>query len=120
MSHKLWGDWKSDSDNRGGQLLRLATAQEFGARYRPWEEKSPEERMKFEPAKFSEGEIAGACAYVRATWEASQYVLEKARVEQLVVYRGEMRGSYQMQRPDGTIFEASIGSFSLTLPYSLN
>ena len=34
--------------------------------------------------------------------------------------RGEMRGTYQMYRPDGTMFDAAIGSFALSLPYSLN
>jgi ApaG protein len=34
--------------------------------------------------------------------------------------RGEMRGAYQMYRPDGTSFDAAIAPFSLTLPYSLN
>ncbi len=38
----------------------------------------------------------------------------------LTTPRGEMHGSYQLQRPDGTSFEASIAVFSLTLPYSLN
>jgi ApaG protein len=31
-----------------------------------------------------------------------------------------MRGSYQMHRPDGTTFEATIAPFALSLPYSLN
>jgi ApaG protein len=34
--------------------------------------------------------------------------------------RGEMRGSYQMYRPDGRMFEAMIAPFALALPYSLN
>ncbi len=34
--------------------------------------------------------------------------------------RGEMRGSYQMFRPDGTSFEATIAPFALALPDSLN
>ena len=34
--------------------------------------------------------------------------------------RGEMRGTYQMYRPDGTMFDAAIGAFALSLPYSLN
>ena len=38
----------------------------------------------------------------------------------LTTPRGEMRGSYQMHRPDGTSFEATIAPFTLTLPYSLN
>jgi ApaG protein len=34
--------------------------------------------------------------------------------------RGEMRGTYQMHRPDGSAFDANIAPFSLTLPFSLN
>lgn len=34
--------------------------------------------------------------------------------------RGEMRGTYQMQRKDGTTFEAEIAAFELALPYTLN
>lgn len=34
--------------------------------------------------------------------------------------RGEMHGTYQMFRPDGASFDATIAPFSLTLPYSLN
>ena len=34
--------------------------------------------------------------------------------------RGEMRGTYQMYRPDGRAFDAAIAPFSLSLPYSLN
>lgn len=34
--------------------------------------------------------------------------------------RGEMRGTYQMHRPDGSQFDAEIATFELHLPYSLN
>jgi ApaG protein len=34
--------------------------------------------------------------------------------------RGEMRGTYQMQRPDGRMFDAVIAPFLLALPHSLN
>jgi ApaG protein len=34
--------------------------------------------------------------------------------------RGEMRGTYQMHRPDGSEFDATIAPFALTLPYSIN
>lgn len=33
---------------------------------------------------------------------------------------GEMRGTYQMQRPDGTGFDAVIAPFLLAQPHSLN
>lgn len=38
----------------------------------------------------------------------------------LTTPRGEMRGTYQMHRPDGSTFDATIAPFDLTLPYSLN
>jgi ApaG protein len=38
----------------------------------------------------------------------------------LTTPRGEMRGTYQMFRPDGSGFDATIAPFELTLPYSLN
>ena len=34
--------------------------------------------------------------------------------------RGEMRGTYQMYRPDGRMFDAAIAPFLLALPHSLN
>lgn len=34
--------------------------------------------------------------------------------------RGEMKGTYQMHRPDGSTFDAAIAPFALALPYSLN
>jgi ApaG protein len=34
--------------------------------------------------------------------------------------RGQMRGTYQMHRPNGRVFDATIASFLLALPHSLN
>jgi ApaG protein len=34
--------------------------------------------------------------------------------------RGEMKGTYQMHRPDGRMFDARIAPFVLALPHSLN
>jgi ApaG protein len=34
--------------------------------------------------------------------------------------RGEMKGTYQMYRPDGRMFDAAIAPFALSLPHSLN
>jgi len=38
----------------------------------------------------------------------------------LATPRGQMRGSYEMHRPDGSTFDAAIAPFTLSLPYSLN
>jgi ApaG protein len=34
--------------------------------------------------------------------------------------RGQMRGTYQMDRPDGRRFEATIAPFALSMPVTLN
>jgi len=34
--------------------------------------------------------------------------------------RGSMRGTYQMHRPNGTVFDAEIAEFALAMPHSLN
>lgn len=34
--------------------------------------------------------------------------------------RGNMRGTYQMYRPDGRMFDAEIATFTLAMPHSLN
>lgn len=38
----------------------------------------------------------------------------------LPTQRGNMRGSYRMQRDDGTSFDAEIPVFTLEMPFSLN
>ena len=38
----------------------------------------------------------------------------------LTTPRGEMHGTYQMHRPDGSQFDATIAPFELMLPHSLN
>jgi ApaG protein len=38
----------------------------------------------------------------------------------LATPRGDMRGTYQMHRPDGREFDAMIARFVLALPHSLN
>lgn len=38
----------------------------------------------------------------------------------LTTPRGEMRGTYEMRRDDGSSFLAEISTFALALPYSLN
>ncbi len=38
----------------------------------------------------------------------------------LTTPRGEMHGTYQMHRSDGSSFDATIAPFTLALPYSLN
>lgn len=38
----------------------------------------------------------------------------------LTTPRGVMHGTYQMELPDGTIFDAEVAPFALAMPFSLN
>ncbi|MFT5354169.1 MAG: ApaG protein [Polyangiales bacterium] len=38
----------------------------------------------------------------------------------LTTPRGVMHGTYQMERPDGSEFDAEVAPFALAMPYSLN
>ncbi|MFO0695512.1 MAG: Co2+/Mg2+ efflux protein ApaG [Polyangiales bacterium] len=47
-------------------------------------------------------------------------VFEYSSGSMLATQRGTMHGSYQMEREDGTSFDAEIATFLLEMPYSLN
>lgn len=89
IDNQLWRDWKSSSAGTfGGQMLQLATHEELGGRYR----EMPTHRddlIKQADAKYKEiGGYNGIKALVRAKWETTQYALEKAGVNSMIVYRG--------------------------------
>ena len=77
FTHTLWKGWLSSSSSRGGRLIKFASSAAFGAL----------SRDKFDH-RFTTEERLMAVAHLRATWEASQYVLEKAGVEDMTLWRG--------------------------------
>lgn len=98
ISSHLWSAWKSSSKSDWGLLLQQAAAEELNGHMR-----FPEKINGTETSKRLEGAIrqakhdAGSAftmahlrAYVRATWEASQYVMRKAGIKDMTVWRGVM------------------------------
>ena len=90
---RLWSAWKSSSTSENGQLLQLATAEELGGRLNykthPQVEIKPGKLMKDADRDYSPiGGYAGIKAYIRAKWEVTQYMLDKAGMNTLQVYRG--------------------------------
>lgn len=89
VDNDLWRSWKeSSAGSFGGQVLQLASAEELGARYREMP-KARQDIIEQANSRYKEiGGFAGVKALVRAKWETSQYALDKAGVNSLVVYRG--------------------------------
>jgi hypothetical protein len=88
---KLWEAWKSSSTTASGALLQIAVAEELGGRLnkRTKIELDPDGSKKYADSEFASiGGYAGVKAYVRAKWEVTQYLLDKAGVPELKLYRG--------------------------------
>jgi uncharacterized protein len=92
---KLWSQWKSSSTTQEGQLLQVATAAELGGRLNTKTgrggkvEIDPNGMVKYANREFAEiGGWAGVRAYVRAKWETTQFLLDKANMHDLELYRG--------------------------------
>jgi len=87
VDSNLWSAWKGSSTSDGGKLLQVAAAEELGGRLRTTTiDAGP---MKaYANSHFKKiGGYAGIKAYVRAKWETTQYLLEKADVHELRLYR---------------------------------
>jgi len=91
IDKKLWGAWKSSSTAPDGMLLQVATADELGGRLntKTAKEIDRDEMIKYAEGRYAQiGGYAGVKAYIRAKWEVSQYLLDKAGIKELKLYRG--------------------------------
>src|SRR5262245_948498 len=88
---RLWRGWVSSSTTSEGQLLQLATSEELGGRFKA---KTATEMdvaglKSGADLKYREiGGYAGVKAYIRAKWEVTQYLLDKADAKVINLYRG--------------------------------
>jgi hypothetical protein len=95
IDQRLWGRWKDSSTSEDGKLLQLATADELGGRLNVRTGKGGtvvidrDELTKYANDRFAAiGGYAGVKAYIRAKWETTQYLLDKAGINDLGLYRG--------------------------------
>jgi hypothetical protein len=90
----LWRGWVGSSNSRAGRLLQIACAEELGARFNS--NRIPEDAKKTLiddiNSKYSDylkiGGFEGVKAIVRAKWETTQFLLEKAGINKIKAYRG--------------------------------
>jgi hypothetical protein len=88
----LWDGWKSSSTSNMGKVLQVATAEELGGKFRnvyPKRVLGSVEIAKSEAdSMFPQlGGYDGVKAYIRAKWETTQYLLDKADTHVVNVYR---------------------------------
>lgn len=88
VDRELWGAWKGSSQSFGGQLLQLATSEELGGRYRDLASTPSQLKSRADKDYGEIGGYDGVKALVRAKWETSQYLLDKADIHVVEVYRG--------------------------------
>jgi hypothetical protein len=85
----LWSGWKDSSTSNEGILLQLATAEELGGRlYTGKISDVAYHKKQADQYYASIGGYAGIKAIVRAKWETSQFLLERANQRIVNVYRG--------------------------------
>lgn len=86
---RAWRSWKESSTSPNGLAMQAAAAEEFGGRFRLPKGYDLEDIKSAANRSFRRiGGFAGLKAYLRGKWEATQYVLEKADIPDIPVYRG--------------------------------
>jgi uncharacterized protein len=87
----LWNAWKASSVSNNGKILQLAIAEELNGRLNTDRLKLDTDKLKSDADTnlyFKKvGGYAGVKAMVRAKWEATQYLLDKADIHTLDLYR---------------------------------
>ncbi|HMF50182.1 MAG TPA: hypothetical protein VK603_16130, partial [Candidatus Saccharimonadales bacterium] len=85
---ELWKGWVGSSTNFAGSVLQLAASKELGGRYRELPTHSTDLIKQANEKYKSIGGFDGVKALVRAKWEVSQFLLDKAGIHTVEVYRG--------------------------------
>lgn len=92
IKETVWDEWKSSSTSNIGMALQIAIAEELGGVHRF---SASEVANAKSAAKTTFGGASGdgyerLKAYARAQWETTQFVMSKAGVDHVEVYRGLM------------------------------
>lgn len=118
IDDKLWAGWVSSSTGPEGVLLQLAAAEELGGRINEDRLGNTAQAVR-EQADQDYGDIGGyegIKAYVRAKWEVTQELLDRAGIQELPVYRAihmpDLARSNPGGKVDGHIERNGLASFS--------
>lgn len=88
--YSLWSDWKASSTSTGGKILQVAIADELGGRLSAKTADAIAKDAVIAQANDEYralGGYEGVKAYVRAKWETTQYLLDKADTQVVDLYR---------------------------------
>ena len=91
IDNELWSAWKESSTSKEGKLIQLAAAEELGGRLNDHTRAAiePEEaKVRADRIFSSIGGYDGVKALIRAKWETTQHLLDKAGENELQLYRG--------------------------------
>jgi hypothetical protein len=108
MDGYLWNAWKGSSTSSAGQLLQVATAEELGGRLNTQTAQSidADKLRSYANDRWPDlGGYKGMLAYVRAKWETTQYLLDKAGESELELYRGLDLGRHDMSKYNAAMQE---------------
>ena len=88
IDERLWQSWKNSSTTENGMILQVAAADELGGRLHEYDGLKKHESIKDANRKFRDiGGFDGVKAYLRGKWETTQYLLDKAGIQTMKVYR---------------------------------
>ena len=88
IDERLWQSWKDSSTTENGMILQVAAADELGGRLHEYDGLKKHESIKEANRKFRDiGGFDGVKAYLRGKWETTQYLLDKAGIQTMKVYR---------------------------------
>ena len=88
MDGDLWRAWKDSSTTTNGMILQVAVAEELGGRLHEYDGLEKKEFIKSADYNYKLiGGFEGIKAYIRGKWETTQYLLDKANVQTLKLYR---------------------------------
>ena len=88
IDERLWQSWKDSSTTENGMILQVAAAEELGGRLHEYDGLKKHESIKDANRKFRDiGGFDGVKAYLRGKWETTQYLLDKAGIQTMKIYR---------------------------------
>ena len=88
IDERLWQSWKDSSTTENGMILQVAAADELGGRLHEYDGLKEHELIKDANRKFRDiGGFDGVKAYIRGKWETTQYLLDKAGIQTMKIYR---------------------------------
>ena len=120
VAKSLWSGWKISSTSGEGLLIQWATAQELGGHSQIFSD-GQEELIKDAAREIGGGDIRKgleiAKAHIAGTWGATQFVMDKAGVESLPLYRAILVDGSKLEKEKTELVQVISSSTNLSAGY---